>query len=772
MTTELLNIEFEHLTISIKGEMPDVKLSLFNNSPQMRFKVTGPEAKVEFFDVVNNQIQDFNDQPIPPLFLENGIYQVAIVPKGDNICTFHHEYDAFQKAFSDVPNTNILMGNLHFRNEIGLTDLVFQLNGRPYATVTIEVFPKKLDYQKDYLALIEEVNEEIYNLAYSFIKRTYVTASLKQYKDPTLSEFYRILEQHVEEYFKAIEQIERFPHHQLITTHELVRGEKLRKQDSFGRSYLRKNAGVFVETTNGIELAGKKVMPTKGYLSKKIQTYDTHENRYVKWTMQRIISRLNSLSEKLQKIIKNNENSIYHITLERINTWKVMLNKLLNKPFWREIGKIDRSVYSLVMQMGIGYREVFEIYTILSQSLILHGEFYKMSLKDVATLYEYWSFLKVGQILAGKCKVISQDIVQIKSDGVYVNLSADHAATRIFEHPQTGEKIELKYQYHSGRNSQTVDQRPDTMLFISKAGKDYAFQYILDAKYRVDLEGKVGPMNGDINAMHRYRDAIVAEQMNIYERLTFGAYVLFPWINEEEYRNHALFVSINKVNIGGLPFLPNNTKFVEELIDNLLNKSGIQLQSEGILPKGTVNYVKDYEGDVLIVNAPLTEDFILVPYQWVDAHLKTLKYIAFVNNSCVHTVASITYFEKDEDSFKIYFHDSQNMILEDDIHFIEEYLIVSRNALQHANTYAELLLPKKLQHILSRFAKRVVVNTNNLSLSNESKVLSFCIDLETTFEIIDNQLFCNLRYLDLSESDNRIFEWILSNLYNRKQVQS
>lgn len=45
-----------------------------------------------------------------------------------------------------------------------------------------------------------------------------------------------------------------------------------------------------------------------------------------------------------------------------------------------------------------------------------------------------------------------------------------------------------------------------------------------------------GPQESDINTMHRYRDAIVYKNNanNNLERDVFGAFVLFPYSNEEE----------------------------------------------------------------------------------------------------------------------------------------------------------------------------------------------------------------------------------------------
>lgn len=66
----------------------------------------------------------------------------------------------------------------------------------------------------------------------------------------------------------------------------------------------------------------------------------------------------------------------------------------------------------------------------------------------------------------------------------------------------------------------------------------------------------------------------------------FGAYVLFPYSNEDEYRNHRFFESIDKVNIGGLPFLPSSTAMVSEMLDQLISDSPASAFERATLPIG------------------------------------------------------------------------------------------------------------------------------------------------------------------------------------------
>ena len=66
----------------------------------------------------------------------------------------------------------------------------------------------------------------------------------------------------------------------------------------------------------------------------------------------------------------------------------------------------------------------------------------------------------------------------------------------------------------------------------------------------------------------------------------FGAYVLFPYGNEKEYCHHKFYQSIEKVKIGGLPFLPSATKLVERQLTELVDDSPETAMAETVLPSG------------------------------------------------------------------------------------------------------------------------------------------------------------------------------------------
>lgn len=603
---ELVKIEHRDFSLIIKGKPFHERyegLKQYRSMDQhdvMQFSVAGVGVeRIQVLDVEQMELTELTS--VRPIFFENGIYQVIVVSKNDQELFFYHEHPVLREAVSkvEVPHIHMLMGNLQFQNEVGFTSFEIRSKEASLLDVTLEIYPTKLDYKRDYQRLLVEVNDEIYNLAFHFIKKTYLGSSIKLDGKPTRAEFYRLIMKHFQQFIYAVSRIEKQPHHKLGQTYAKVRGDQLSKTDSTTRKYLKKRAHLFIEVENGISLHGTSMMPREGLKARKQLTYDTFENRYVKWMMDRLVHKLEDLIAVICQSKGRYEEKPDQELVNQLTEMKKTLEVRMKNAFWREISQLDRSVMSLVLQMAPGYRDAFQVYLIVSKGLMLQGKMYRMSVKDVATLYEYWTFLKLGQILGKKYTQVSQDIVKVNRNGLFVNLDANRSAKRVFKHPVTNERIELVYQKYVGKLP-TLPQKPDTMLSIQKKGNDFDYQYVFDAKYRVDYanEGSyyanryklTGPLEDDINTMHRYRDAIVAENNGPYERTAFGAYVLFPWHDENAYKEHPFYESIEKVNIGGFPFLPNATDMVEQFIERLIEKSPEELQTEGILPRGANEY--------------------------------------------------------------------------------------------------------------------------------------------------------------------------------------
>lgn len=200
----------------------------------------------------------------------------------------------------------------------------------------------------------------------------------------------------------------------------------------------------------------------------------------------------------------------------------------------------------------------------------------------------------------------------VNRDGIFVSLKKGVTSTLVYENPKTKEIFKVCYNSfksskasNSGsRNegSRTITQKPDNLLVIDKLGSEKAYEFVFDAKYKIDTSveyqksyGGIGPKEEDINTMHRYRDAIVYKnkKTEAYNNCVFGAFVLFPYKDEVEYKNHEFYKSIEEVNIGGIPFLPSTTKLMEEFLDKLINESSYSTFERSLEPIGRENYIKD-----------------------------------------------------------------------------------------------------------------------------------------------------------------------------------
>ncbi|MDA1846755.1 DUF2357 domain-containing protein [Bacillus cereus] len=702
---ELVKIETEELSLTIKGNPYHEKYEslkeyyAMNADEMMYFHVDGKTESVSVFDARLQRLDEGNEHP--PIFFENRSYQLVVVPKNNKRLSFYHEHPGFRKQVSSIQmgSLHVLMGNLSFPNEVGNTTFEIKDEQDTLLTVTFEVFPAKLDYKDDYRALLDEVNDEIYNLAFHLLKRTYLGASAIYATNPSRSEFYRILNDSFERFMKSISHIKRQPHHTLMTRHQLVRGEKIRKLDSVGMNYLRKRPHL---------LQGENNIPTKGITAYKEVSYDTLENRFVKWMLQRVVHKIDDLLKALEQKSRYTRGETDEDLLERVKNMKYRMKNELNDPFWRGIGKLDRSVFSLVIQMAAGYRDAYQIFLMLSRGLTLRGQIFKMSVKDVARLYEYWTYLKLGQILSKKYIPLHQDVIQVKQDGLYVTLDESKTA---------------KYRI------------------------DFAESSHYKRKY-----GAPGPMEEDINTMHRYRDALVVEQEGPFERTAYGAYVLFPWNQEEEYENHPFYKSIEKVNIGGFPFLPNATRLVEQFLDHLIEKSPEEIIKEGILPRGTKEeWHSSLEEKVLVGSVKTEAEYETYRknglYQISVTQLKPgwqeAKYIALYapkkwhgEKGGIQYVAKIKHIQMQQNDEYVHFELEPWKKLDHLIrpvgYGIQTYTITTMSLLKEVQELPELFMKSKeertLWKTLRRFTKQVKIELDHNNLDEASSVKSYYVE--------------------------------------------
>ena len=600
-SNELLYVQTEKVSVTIKGKAthPNFQgIEHKNGDSSIKvhcvddFQMTLRDGDVPRFSSRNGEIST-GIYSIYPMFYEQQQYEIVIeAVDGHKVAFWHDNLNVRNKVTRASRNHEILSGVINFGNEIGFSDLVIQIDGVNYLRLVIEVFPTKIDYQNDYKQIVEDVTKEVYNVVFDFLKKTYLGYQQSEKVNSSPVEFFAVINKIYKDFIKAADTIMSQPHHVLDTTHQVLPSHKVKKTDGRTIRWIKKHPDQ-AKRVNG-EIRIERALAVRKQVS-----YDTKENQLTKYILLSTARKLESFKKNYLKLQRKEDLAV----IAKIDGMVRELNRRCNTTILADVeAKEASSGMSLVFSMAPGYRDLYKYYLMLLRGLSITGDVFNISVKDLALLYEYWCFIKLNSMMKDRYELISQDIVKVQGNGLFVSLVKGSSSKVKYRNSENGEVITLSYNPKSSQVP-TVAQKPDNVLSLEKktvnqVGKKVKYEYVFDAKYRVNpaLEGSdyyntishtPGPETDDINTMHRYRDAIVYHNgADPYERTMFGAYVLFPYANKEEYRNHKFFESIEKVNIGGLPFLPSETSMVQDMLDALIADSPDSAFERATLPRG------------------------------------------------------------------------------------------------------------------------------------------------------------------------------------------
>ncbi|MGH4049798.1 MAG: nuclease domain-containing protein [Clostridium sp.] len=250
--------------------------------------------------------------------------------------------------------------------------------------------------------------------------------------------------------------------------------------------------------------------------------------------------------------------------------------------------------------------------------------------------------MKIHHILSDLgYRVEEYGILKYKDNGFYLTLSQDAEAKMIY----SNKKNRIELWYNKSYTPPTTNQRPDTVLNIRNLNnKDDNRIYIFDAKYRINVDdsGVIGPVEDDINVMHRYRDAIVSKLSKEVNEVqfkydTFGAYVMFPYGDEEKFKEHHFYKSIEEVNIGAFPMLPGSTKLITKQLKKIIEQSSVDARNDRIVLDEYDDDGKFKHLNVMVVNVKNKEHlkaykenlFYHIPISKLREVRESVKYLAF-----------------------------------------------------------------------------------------------------------------------------------------------
>lgn len=538
---------------------------------------------------------------VTPLFFEQADYLVSLRSLNGEAIAFRSDnplIDAMLGYPYDNDPTH-MDGVINYGNNVGFSDWNITADGVSVLRLRLEVYPTKISYKEDYRAMMDDINDTVSECVLDFMKKTYQEFVPNHTKNNIPAVFFSILKTVYGKYRQAVNRVTAVPHHKLETVHEIVPVYKAKRTDQQTVKWLRSRPEL-ISVSNGT-LTAERVLAAR----KRI-TYDTAENQLVKYMLQSTVRRIESFAKRYQTGSQDIETR--KAVIAEAGRMAAELRRILSTTFLDEVSdyKATKSM-SLVFGMAPGYRELYRYWLMLQNGLSVGGDVFRMSVKETAQLYEYWCFIKLYSILKSRYELKSPDILKVDRSGVTVDLRKGRESAVEFRNPLTEEVITLSYN-PSESKTQTVNQRPDNVLSLEKKGSKRPYKYVFDAKYRIESnpdsafypDTRPGPKVDDINTMHRYRDAIVYENPEsrfVFQKSMFGAYILFPYADEEAYagrapgtdgetRQHRFYSSIDSVNIGGLPFLPTATKLVTERLDELISDSAESAFERASLPGG------------------------------------------------------------------------------------------------------------------------------------------------------------------------------------------
>lgn len=555
--------------IEVIGKLPDLP-PFITASPQTTIVVDGTVSIHVLDNKTGRMIAVTPGDLIEPLFYEAVAYDFHF-EKDDPTAYLQLPPGADARRIREHSEHHLL----NFGNNVGFFDLSIHL-ASVKTKIQFEVFSRKADYKTDYLEMRDEVSSMLRNLAMAANAKTYGVAAPAHDHNPTLVEWFALIQPYFAEFLKLANAISKAPHSRLTSRDVPKDTERARRvtRQVVGRALRQQNGGAAIPSL-GIAL------PRRIKESVASITLDTPENRYYKALIKTTYLKIRTLSKVSasgdEDADRFSERRFFDAIRPTLKSMERQLEAVMRTPFLAQIKDVaPERPNSMVFHKHPLYARFDKLCRLLNGGLAFTGNIVPVGIKETSLLYEYWCFLKIVALLRDRFDLTNQSVVQVNRFRATVALSKGKSSAIRFVHKTTGKPLFLVYNRLFNRLP-TIAQKPDNVIQFASEDRFYIF----DAKYRIQFDreymaqyGGPGPTTEDVNTMHRYRDAIAIpypmRPQEYLQGVVAGAVVLFPYPHEDMYRSHRFHKSIGQVEIGGLPFLPGSTALVAEKIESLL----------------------------------------------------------------------------------------------------------------------------------------------------------------------------------------------------------
>lgn len=521
----------------------------------------------------------------PRLFEETAYKLYAKAKQGSKISIFHRD-PLIISDLETVDNGKSVYGSINFKSQVGRSNFTVILDGTPEFDFEVEVFPSKLSYRSDYEQMLADVQDIMTALAMDYLKATYQMGTSLSNQPSGDLEWITLLENVLSDLEQALLYVARQPIRGLRRETVYRRTEQVKKVDAQVRAAFRYGAGKgdILELTGGIRV--RQVI--RG--THACQTLDTLEHRWFARQLKQIHRRLHNIYRKELAIWYSDpkkQSKRHNHILTQVKAFQQRISVLSKlDPFANAKGNVPSGYGSMQLLGAPGYKEAYKACLVLSLGLRIEGGPFKLSIKDLNVLYEYWCYLALLQIMAeetGK-PIPVEKLVKVKNNGLQILLEHGRTTSVPFE-GEGDRKITVSYNPRFSGSDMLVPQKPDLLISLEEDGWPKV-HLVLDAKYRLDASdkyrnhyGSVGPPEDAINIMHRYRDAILErpnKHSELPQRTVIQAAALFPCPFEESrfFAQSKLWQALQSIGVGALPFLPDNTIKVREWLHSRLEQGG------------------------------------------------------------------------------------------------------------------------------------------------------------------------------------------------------
>ncbi len=563
----------------------------------------------------------------------------------------------------------------------GQLPLVVQADGVVLGRASVEVRSRKLGYKADYQQMLQDITARCVDLLQDMRSPSAFNAEPDPGNDPaTIGQrfaFVRALLQN-RAFENALHRISTHPHQ--IWQHEaedrpLSRGFK--PSGKLLRQLAQGGRRVNVPLAHPLH-STLKTLPEHIHVNRGVLTEDTPENRFVKFALRSFHQFLDAMRGQVKDVVKDAR------LLQEINALCTRLDEALASDVMRRASEPTfLPLGSPTLQRREGYREVLQawLHFAMAAKLVWHGgdKVYGAGQRDVATLYEYWVFFQLLDIVGVVFELAQpphETLIEPTVDGFGLKLKAGQHVALKGTSVQKGRVLEVRFSYNRSfratrharvAGSWSQDLRPDYTLSLWPLGfteeqaelQELMVHVHFDAKYRIeqvaqllanhaDTEGltdearataldddKQGEKRGtykraDLLKMHAYRDAI---------RRTQGAYVVYPGPTTGGDKRMQGFHEVLP-GLGAFALRPGSgtdalTAFLREVVAHVSDRSSAREQQSfhtfktyeqlrpGAVEEQRVMYevVPEMAVDGKARHTPLRETFVVVGWVKTAAHL-------------------------------------------------------------------------------------------------------------------------------------------------------